>query len=68
MPLVYIAMSDLLREFDDPAVMDIKMGVRTYLEDELKNGNSKLRPVSRQADRQRNSKHNVLTEVCVAEK
>ena len=48
LPLVYIAMSDLLREFDDPAVMDIKMGVRTYLEDELKNGNSKLRPVSRQ--------------------
>ena len=27
-PLVYVEMTDLLREFDEPAVMDIKMGVR----------------------------------------
>ncbi len=26
--LVYIEMVDLLRDFDDPAVMDIKMGTR----------------------------------------
>lgn len=39
-------MSDLLRDFDEPAVMDIKMGVRTYLEDELAKGKTKLRPVS----------------------
>ena len=26
--LVYVEMTDLLREFDEPAVMDIKMGVR----------------------------------------
>lgn len=25
---VYVEMTDLLREFDEPAVMDIKMGVR----------------------------------------
>ena len=25
---VYVEMADLLREFTDPAVMDIKMGVR----------------------------------------
>ncbi len=29
-------MTDLLREFEDPAVMDIKMGLRTYLEEELR--------------------------------
>eukprot|EP00731_Ephydatia_muelleri_P027403 Em0019g276a len=32
---MYVEMSDLLREYDEPAVMDIKVGVRTYLEDEL---------------------------------
>jgi 1D-myo-inositol-triphosphate 3-kinase len=32
---LFVEMSDLLREFTDPAVMDIKMGVRTYLEEEL---------------------------------
>ncbi len=33
---VYVEMTDLLREFEDPAVMDIKMGLRTYLEEELR--------------------------------
>jgi 1D-myo-inositol-triphosphate 3-kinase len=28
-------MQDLLANFIDPAVMDVKMGVRTYMEDEL---------------------------------
>ncbi|KAJ7341009.1 hypothetical protein JRQ81_004611 [Phrynocephalus forsythii] len=31
----YNQMEDLLAEFDSPCVMDCKMGVRTYLEDEL---------------------------------
>ncbi|XP_030051594.1 inositol-trisphosphate 3-kinase B isoform X3 [Microcaecilia unicolor] len=31
----YNQMDDLLAEFDAPCVMDCKMGVRTYLEDEL---------------------------------
>lgn len=31
----YIEMEDLLAKFTSPAVMDIKMGIRTYLEDEL---------------------------------
>ena len=33
--VVCVEMVDLLREFKEPAVMDIKIGVRTYLEDEL---------------------------------
>ncbi len=37
-------MADLLREFEEPAVMDIKMGIRTYLEEELRKKD--LRPVS----------------------
>lgn len=37
-------MTDLLREFEEPAVMDIKVGTRTYLEEELKKKD--LRPVS----------------------
>lgn len=37
-------MADLLREFEEPAVMDIKMGIRTYLEEELRKQD--LRPVS----------------------
>lgn len=36
-------MTDLLREFEEPAVMDIKMGLRTYLEEELRKKD--LRPV-----------------------
>lgn len=47
-PAAYVTMSDLLRDFDDPAVMDIKMGVRTYLEDELKSGKNKPRAVRTQ--------------------
>lgn len=29
--VVYIEMIDLLRDFDDPAVMDLKMGIRYYM-------------------------------------
>ena len=43
--VVYMEMVDLLREFREPAVMDIKIGVRTYLEDEL--AKEKTRRVSR---------------------
>lgn len=31
----YLQLDDLLAEFDSPCVMDCKMGVRTYLEEEL---------------------------------
>lgn len=31
----YLQLEDLLSSFELPCVMDIKMGVRTYLEDEL---------------------------------
>ncbi len=41
---MYVEMADLLREFEEPAVMDIKMGIRTYLEEELRKQD--LRPVS----------------------
>ncbi|KAJ1522659.1 hypothetical protein ONE63_001825 [Megalurothrips usitatus] len=41
----YLHLQDLLGEFNKPCVMDCKMGVRTYLEDELSKarGNQKLR-------------------------
>ena len=43
--LAYLHLQDLLSEFNKPCVMDCKMGVRTYLEDELNKarGNQKLR-------------------------
>ncbi|XP_054154333.1 uncharacterized protein LOC128952898 [Oppia nitens] len=31
----YLELEDLLAKFDNPSIMDIKMGVRTYLEEEL---------------------------------
>ncbi|XP_065175025.1 inositol-trisphosphate 3-kinase A-like [Sycon ciliatum] len=37
----YLEMQDLLAEFEHPAVMDIKMGVRTYLEEELTKARTK---------------------------
>ncbi|XP_078515750.1 inositol-trisphosphate 3-kinase A [Lissotriton helveticus] len=41
----YIQLDDLLTNFDEPCVMDCKMGVRTYLEEELTKAraNPKLR-------------------------
>ncbi|XP_067895711.1 inositol-trisphosphate 3-kinase A [Heterodontus francisci] len=41
----YVQLDDLLAEFDSPCVMDCKMGIRTYLEEELMKAreNPKLR-------------------------
>ncbi|XP_040188473.1 inositol-trisphosphate 3-kinase A-like [Rana temporaria] len=41
----YIQLDDLLNSFDEPCVMDCKMGIRTYLEEELTKarGKPKLR-------------------------
>ncbi|KAM5129091.1 inositol-trisphosphate 3-kinase A [Mantella aurantiaca] len=41
----YIQLDDLLNNFDEPCVMDCKMGIRTYLEEELTKarGKPKLR-------------------------
>ncbi|XP_029642384.1 inositol-trisphosphate 3-kinase A-like isoform X2 [Octopus sinensis] len=41
----FLQLEDLLAPFDSPCVMDVKMGIRTYLEDELKKAreNPKLR-------------------------
>lgn len=32
---IYLELQDLLGDFENPCVLDIKMGIRTYLEDEL---------------------------------
>lgn len=37
----YVQMQDLLGDFDNPCVMDCKMGTRTYLEEELKKAREK---------------------------
>jgi len=46
--LAYLQLQDLLSDFTSPAVMDCKVGVRTYLEEELAKAkeNPKLRKVS----------------------
>eukprot|EP00116_Pleurobrachia_bachei_P002854 sb/3463116/ len=38
----YVKLQDLLAEFDNPSVCDIKMGTRTYLEEELAKAREKL--------------------------
>ncbi|XP_050404809.1 inositol-trisphosphate 3-kinase B isoform X2 [Patella vulgata] len=38
---MYLQLQDLLCEFNSPCVMDIKMGVRTYLEEELSKARKK---------------------------
>lgn len=38
----FLVLEDLLGEFHNPSVMDCKLGVRTYLEDEL--AKAKLKP------------------------
>lgn len=44
----YLQLEDLLGDFDSPCVMDCKIGVRTYLEEELAKAKEKpkLRKVS----------------------
>lgn len=38
----FLVLEDLLGDFRNPSVMDCKLGVRTYLEDEL--AKAKLKP------------------------
>lgn len=39
--IVYIQLQDLLSDFNTPCVMDCKIGVRTYLEEELSKAKEK---------------------------
>lgn len=39
--IVYLQLQDLLSDFDQPCVMDCKIGVRTYLEEELSKAKEK---------------------------
>lgn len=47
-PTAYLQLQDLLSDFNQPCVMDCKIGVRTYLEEELSKAKEKpkLRKVS----------------------
>lgn len=40
---VYLQLQDLLSDFDSPCVMDCKIGVRTYLEEELAKAKEKTK-------------------------
>lgn len=40
-PAVYLQLQDLLSDFNQPCVMDCKVGVRTYLEEELSKAKEK---------------------------
>lgn len=39
--VVYLQLQDLLSDFNEPCVMDCKIGVRTYLEEELSKAKEK---------------------------
>lgn len=45
---VYLQLQDLLSDFNQPCVMDCKIGVRTYLEEEL--SKAKEKPKLRKVD------------------